>query len=113
MRSLARRWAFDYCALASLSPIIRDRCPKPSTCRATALSGATLLVTGHGSGRSYRHASRVANIYCGRIRASYARGPGFTNAVDAPASGTCVATPSILPPHARTVVLLSSSESRV
>ena len=69
VRCPARWRALGYRALVSPSLVIRDRCPKPNTCRATALSGVTLLVTGHGSGRSCRHAGRIASIYCGHNRA--------------------------------------------
>ena len=65
----------------------------------------TILVTGDGSGRSCRHAGRVACIYCEHNRAAASEALVTTIAVDAPASGTGVTTPSILPPHARTVVL--------
>ena len=61
--------ALGYRALVSPSLVIRDRCPKPNTCRATALSGVTLLDTGHGSGCSCIHAGRVASIYCDCNRA--------------------------------------------
>ena len=42
VRCSANWRALGYRALVSPSLFIRDRCPKPNTCRATALSGVTL-----------------------------------------------------------------------
>ena len=53
MRCRARWWALGYRALVSPSLVIRDRRPKPNTCRATALSGVTLLVTGQRRSRQW------------------------------------------------------------
>ena len=43
MRCRAHWRVLGYLALVPPSLVIRDRCPKPNTCRATALSGVTQL----------------------------------------------------------------------
>ena len=63
VRCRARWWALGYRALVSpsLARVIRDRCPKPNTCRATALSGFTreyTAVTGGGGGLVLQAAPR-------------------------------------------------------
>ena len=48
VRRRAHWRALGHRALASPSLVIRDRCPKPNTCRATALSGVTQYLAHEG-----------------------------------------------------------------